>query len=96
LVIDADGCYDPADFNDGLLLGLKGTMAHAELHFLRGRLLGGKLNVSSNWIEVKNAWQADRGGEKADDTVHFMRPGLAAWAAGLSGSRPGAGAYRCG
>jgi DNA invertase Pin-like site-specific DNA recombinase len=44
LVIDADGCYDPADFNDGLLLGLKGTMAHAELHFLRGRLLGGKLN----------------------------------------------------
>jgi DNA invertase Pin-like site-specific DNA recombinase len=24
LVIDADGGYDPADFNDGLLLGLKG------------------------------------------------------------------------
>jgi len=44
LVIDADGCYDPADFNDGLLLGLKGTMAQAKLHFLRGRLLGGKLN----------------------------------------------------
>ena len=44
LVIDADGCYDPGDFNDGLLLGLKGTMAQAELHFLRGRLLGGKLN----------------------------------------------------
>src|SRR2546422_2108161 len=44
LVIDADGCYDPADFNDSLLLGLKGTMAQAELHFLRGRLLGGKLN----------------------------------------------------
>jgi len=35
LVIDEDGCYDPADFNDGLLLGLKGTMAQAELHFLR-------------------------------------------------------------
>src|SRR5580692_10159497 len=33
LVIDEDGCYDPADFNDGLLLGLKGTMAQAELHF---------------------------------------------------------------
>jgi len=44
LVIDADGCYNPADFNDGLLLGLKGTMAQAELHFLRARLLGGKLN----------------------------------------------------
>ena len=44
LVIDEDGCYDPADFNDGLLLGLKGTMAQAELHFFRARLLGGKLN----------------------------------------------------
>jgi hypothetical protein len=43
-VIDEDGCYDPADFNDGLLLGLKGTMAQAELHFLRTRLQGGKLN----------------------------------------------------
>src|SRR3984893_5960583 len=44
LVIDEDGCYDPSDFNEGLLLGLKGTMAQAELHFLRARLLGGKLN----------------------------------------------------
>src|SRR3954468_5419439 len=44
LVIDEDGCYNPADFNDGLLLGLKGTMAQAELHLLRARLLGGKLN----------------------------------------------------
>src|SRR5215472_6809139 len=44
LVIDEDGCYDPADFNEGLLLGLKGAMAQAELHFLRARLLGGKLN----------------------------------------------------
>ena len=41
LVIDEDGCYDPSDFNDGLLLGLKGTMAQAELHFLRQRLQGG-------------------------------------------------------
>lgn len=44
LVVDEDGCYDPADFNDGLLLGLKGTLAQAELHFLRARLQGGKLN----------------------------------------------------
>jgi DNA invertase Pin-like site-specific DNA recombinase len=44
LIIDEDGCYDPADFNDGLLLGLKGTMAQAELHFIRSRLQGGKLN----------------------------------------------------
>jgi DNA invertase Pin-like site-specific DNA recombinase len=44
LIIDEDGCYDPADFNDQLLLGLKGTMSQAELHFLRARLHGGKLN----------------------------------------------------
>ena len=42
LIVDEDGIYDPADFNDSLLLGLKGTMSSAELHFLRGRLQGGK------------------------------------------------------
>lgn len=44
LIIDADGCYDSADFNDQLLLGLKGTMSQAELHFIRARLQGGKRN----------------------------------------------------
>jgi DNA invertase Pin-like site-specific DNA recombinase len=44
LIIDEDGLYNPADFNDQLLLGLKGTMSQAELHFLRARLQGGKLN----------------------------------------------------
>ncbi|MFC1611815.1 recombinase family protein, partial [Myxococcota bacterium] len=44
LLIDGDGCYDPADFNDQLLLGLKGTMSSAELHFIRARLQGGKIN----------------------------------------------------
>ena len=44
LLVDEDGCYDPADFNDQLLLGLKGTMSQAELHFIRARLLGGKRN----------------------------------------------------
>jgi DNA invertase Pin-like site-specific DNA recombinase len=44
LIIDEDGCYDPSDFNDQLLLGLKGTMSQAELHFLMARLQGGRLN----------------------------------------------------
>lgn len=44
LVIDEDGCYEPADFNDRLLLGLKAQMAQAELHTIRERLQGGKLN----------------------------------------------------
>lgn len=42
LVIDGDGVYDLADFNDRLLLGLKGTMSEAELHLLAGRLQGAK------------------------------------------------------
>jgi DNA invertase Pin-like site-specific DNA recombinase len=42
LVIDADGVYDLSDFNDRLLLGLKGTMSEAELHLLAGRLQGAK------------------------------------------------------
>jgi DNA invertase Pin-like site-specific DNA recombinase len=44
VVIDEDGCYDPSDFNDSLLLGLKGTIAQAELHFIRVRLQGAKRN----------------------------------------------------
>ena len=36
--------YDPAHFNDRLLLGLKGTMSEAELHILKSRLQGGILN----------------------------------------------------
>lgn len=44
LILDEDGVYDPAHFNDRLLLGLKGTMSEAELHVLRSRLRGGILN----------------------------------------------------
>jgi DNA invertase Pin-like site-specific DNA recombinase len=44
LILDEDGVYDPAHFNDRLLLGLKGTMSEAELHVLRARLQGGILS----------------------------------------------------
>jgi len=44
LILDEDGLYDPAHFNDRLLLGLKGTMSEAELHVLKARLQGGILN----------------------------------------------------
>ena len=44
LILDEDGVYDPGDFNDRLLLGLKGTMSEAELHMLHARLRGGLLN----------------------------------------------------
>ena len=47
LIADADGVYSPADFNDRLLLGLKGTMSEAELHLIRARLDGGLRNKAA-------------------------------------------------
>ncbi|EPE93616.1 transposase (plasmid) [Rhizobium grahamii CCGE 502] len=44
LILDEDGVYDPASFNDRLLLGLNGTMSEAELHVIKARLRGGILN----------------------------------------------------
>ena len=44
LILDEDGIYDPASFNDRLLLGRKGTMSEAELHILKARMRGGQLN----------------------------------------------------
>jgi excisionase family DNA binding protein len=41
LIADGDGLYHPGDFNDRLLLGLKGTMSEAELHLIRHRLTAG-------------------------------------------------------
>src|SRR5712692_8579860 len=43
LIADLDGVYDPAQYNDRLLLGLKGTMSEAELHIMRQRLRQGLL-----------------------------------------------------
>lgn len=44
LIGDSDGIYHPYDFNDRLLLGLKGTMSAAELHSLRLRLDAGRMS----------------------------------------------------
>jgi DNA invertase Pin-like site-specific DNA recombinase len=44
LICDEDGLYDPRTFNDRLLLGMKGQMSEAELHFIRARLRGGILS----------------------------------------------------
>ena len=42
LIADSDGVYDPSNYNDRLLLGLKGTMSEAELHIIKQRMLSGK------------------------------------------------------
>ena len=65
LVIDEDGCYDPTEFNDGLVLGMKGTFAQAELHIIRTRLHGGKLNKAHKGelrfpLPVGFVWDADK------------------------------------
>jgi len=41
LLADRDGVYDPSDYNDRLLLGLKGTMSEAELHLIKQRMQSG-------------------------------------------------------
>jgi DNA invertase Pin-like site-specific DNA recombinase len=48
LVIDEDGVYDPGQYNDRLLLGFRGTMSEAELHWLHCRLVGGKLEKAQH------------------------------------------------
>jgi DNA invertase Pin-like site-specific DNA recombinase len=42
LIADSDGIYDPATYNDRLLLGLKGTLSEAELHLLKTRMHEGR------------------------------------------------------
>src|SRR6266571_3415075 len=44
LICDEDGLYDPRNFNDRLVLGMKGQISEAELHFIRARLRGGQLS----------------------------------------------------
>ena len=44
LLADADGLYDPTDYNDRLLLGIKGTMSEAEIHILNERMYQAKLD----------------------------------------------------
>jgi len=43
LLADPDGVYDPADHNDRLLLGLKGTISEAELHLIKQRMWSGRI-----------------------------------------------------
>lgn len=61
LIADLDGTYDPSQYNDRLLLGLKGTMSEAELHILKQRMLTGKLN------------KAKRGDLPFDPPIGYLR-----------------------
>ena len=66
LIIDEDGIYDPNHYNDRLLLGLKGTLSEAELHFRKSRMMGGRRNKARRGafrirLPVGYVWDADGG-----------------------------------
>jgi DNA invertase Pin-like site-specific DNA recombinase len=44
LIADEDGVYNPSEFNDRLLLGLKGTISEVELYQIKARMVRGRLN----------------------------------------------------
>ena len=75
LIADADGVYHPGDFNDRLVLGLKGTMSEAELHLIRSRLTAGLRHKAARgelrqWLPVGFDYdQNDAVVITADETV---------------------------
>ena len=82
LLGDYDGLYDPTDFNDRLLLGLKGIMSEAELHFLRLRMHEGRLNkarrgelfnhASIGYVREPSGGLALDPGEQAQQVVRLV------------------------
>ena len=66
LIVDEDGVYDPNQYNDRLLLGLKGTLSEAELHFLKQRMIGGRRNKAGRGafrirLPVGYVWEEEDG-----------------------------------
>jgi DNA invertase Pin-like site-specific DNA recombinase len=82
LIADSDGVYDPALYNDRLLLGLKGTMSEAELHIMRARLEQGRwhkaergelgFNLSRGYLERASGEVALDPDERVRDTVRLV------------------------
>ena len=86
LIADLDGIYDPSQYNDRLLLGLKGTMSEAELHILKQRhpkgTRQGRLNKARRGdlrfaLPVGYVWSEDDGicldpDEQVQDVVRLI------------------------
>ena len=101
---DGDGLYDPTDYNDRLLLGLKGMMSEAELHILKERMYQGRLNKARRgefvglppigYIAAAQRWWPDHrsGRAGASGGAAALRPvrppGHGAWPAALPGASP--------
>lgn len=82
LIVDEDGVYDPNHYNDRLLLGLKGTLSEAELHFLKQRMMGGRRNKARRGefrirLPIGYVWEQGEGirldpDERVRDTIHLF------------------------
>ncbi len=71
VIVDEQAAFTPRDYNDRLLLGLKGTMSEAESHWMRLRLQGGRLSkarrgehllvapIGYEWDEVASRFRFD-------------------------------------
>lgn len=68
LIADGDGLYHPADFNDRLVLGLKGTMSEAELHLIRHRLTAGLIHKAAKG-ELRQGLPVGFDHDEADNIV---------------------------
>lgn len=80
LLGDTEGIYDVANFNDRLLLGLKGTMSEAELHVLKMRMLAGRQAKAARgelWQPLPMGYQRLPSGEVVQDTDEQARSVMA-------------------
>jgi len=68
LLIDPDGVYDPADMNDRVLLGVKGTMGEMELHVMAQRLHANK-RAAAGRGELRTPLPAGLVHDEAGDVV---------------------------
>jgi DNA invertase Pin-like site-specific DNA recombinase len=68
LLIDPDGVYDPADVNDRVLLGFKGTMGEMELHVMAQRLHANK-RAAAGRGELRTSLSVGLVHDDADDIV---------------------------
>jgi DNA invertase Pin-like site-specific DNA recombinase len=97
LIIDEDGCYDLRDFNDQLLLGVKGTMSQAELHLIRARLQGGKINKARKGelrFPLPVGFVCDHGGKTILDPDQEVRSAVALFFAKFNECHSAYGAVR--
>lgn len=53
LIADEEGLYDPASYNDRLLLGLKRTMSEVELHLIKQRMVEATLAKAKRRGELR-------------------------------------------